>query len=197
MRAIRDADIAPPLCKFVLTTMATYADPDGGGIHPGLRTLAERTGLDHRTVRKHVRACVDAGYLVQTRRPRQNYATEYRLDLDALRGGANVPPDDDLREGAVALRGGAVASQRGRQCTPTCKDLDLPGAPAGGPADGALPKTIPPSFRRDVTVAVEGGKVEIRAPTAYMRDALRQNHRTEIAAAYAVEPAAIEFTQGE
>ena len=210
MRAIRDADIAPPLCSYVLMTMATYADPDGGGIHPGLRTLAERTGLDHRTVRKHVRACVNAGYLVQTRQPRQNYATEYRLDLGALRGGANVPPDD-LRGGAVALRGGAVASQRGRQCTPTCKDLDLPGAPPAAPAQGpAAGASNDPLDRLRASVhehewrgilgrlrVVEvGERVVVAFGTALECDFADVNHRDTIARAFAVEPGAVEFTNG-
>ena len=198
MRAIRDAEIEPPLRKLVLYTLAVYADRDGGGIHPGLRTVAERTGLDHRTVRRHVRACLDEGYLVQTRPPRQNYTAEYRLDLDALREGASVPPDE-LRGGAGAFRGGDDASQRGRQCAPTCNDLSPPGAPPASPAleqaDGAsLPESVPRSMRRDITVERDGGKVKVRAATEFIGGYLATNCRDDLAASFGVAPDAIEFT---
>lgn len=196
MRAIRHAEIEPPMRKYVLLMLATYANPDGTEIFPGLRNVAEATGLDLRTVRKHVRACQDAGYLVRTTPSRQHHKAGYRLDLDALREGASVPPDD-LREGAVALREGAVASERGRQCTPTYKDLNLPGAPpaspAGGQAGGALPKTVPGSLRQGVSVVAANGTVKLSVPTRFMRECLQENHLAEIADHYGVDPGAVQF----
>ena len=207
MRAIRDAEIAPPNRKLVLLMLATYANCEGAGIRPSLETVARLSGLDVRSVRRHVRACRDRGWLVQTEPSRQHRPAEYRISLAALRPDTSVRPGaapDRTPESAlgsdrtpVSARPDSGVPQTGHQSPGICTDLNRPGAPTASPANGqavgALPASVRGSWRHGVTVAAEGGKVEVSVPTEYARGFLALNHRHEIAAHYGVDPDAVEF----
>lgn len=44
-----------PVTRFVLLTLANYADKEGNDIYPSLRTLEGDTGLSERTIRRHIK----------------------------------------------------------------------------------------------------------------------------------------------
>ena len=122
-----------PLRKLVLAAFANHAHDDGAGSFPSVRLVSAETGLDRRTVQRHVRALQDSGHLVRLERARQHRPAVFRLDFDTLRGGtsaapdtgsgaAPVPPLAENRGGAGALRGGAGASQGRRWCRPNLQE---------------------------------------------------------------------------
>ena len=47
--------------RYVLLTLSMDADPAGGSCFPSTRRLAERTGLSHRHVEKHLREAESEG----------------------------------------------------------------------------------------------------------------------------------------
>ena len=111
MRAIRAADLRPPGRKLVAYTLATYAHRlSNDGIRPSLATLADQTGLEIRSVRRHVRALREAGILIPTATPKGKPA-EYRMALTpdtGVRGVALTPrtlvsatPDTGVRQSVL------------------------------------------------------------------------------------------------
>lgn len=139
MRAIREADM-PAMRKLVLFMLVTYAHREGGGgIHPALATVAEKTGLNVRTVRRHVSGCRNAGILVELRRSHGRTGSEYRMSLDALKA---LNPDSGVRvTGRVNPDSGAPNPdsddpQPGHPSPPTCSDLILPTAPTVSAGEG-------------------------------------------------------------
>jgi hypothetical protein len=58
----------PLPCIAVLATMATYANADGGSIHPSQARLAGDLGVGTRTIRQWIRRGVDTGWIVENQR---------------------------------------------------------------------------------------------------------------------------------
>ena len=139
MRAIREADIGPPVRKLVAFVLASYANVDGGGIRPGLKTVARLCGRDLRTVRRHVSVLQEQGVLVQTEPPRRHEPAVYKMDLETLLDQTPVPALDDqdrISVSALESLDRTPASHRpdtsghktGHHAPPTCIELKQPGA---------------------------------------------------------------------
>lgn len=67
--AIRESDL-PPSTRHVLLTMATYMDRDGMNCYPSQEELGRACGMTSRTVRRHVDAAIEAGWLLKIRQGR-------------------------------------------------------------------------------------------------------------------------------
>ena len=101
MRAIRAADLRPPGRKLVAYTLATYAHRlSNDGIRPSLATLADQTGLDVRSVRRHVRALREAGILTPTA-TLEGKPTVYRMALTPDTGVRGVSGEPRTQESAT------------------------------------------------------------------------------------------------
>lgn len=84
-----------PLTRYVLLTLANYADKEGGSIFPSVETLCRDTGLSRNTLREHIKVLIREGLVAETGRVSvarsANYATNgYRLKMDA------VPPSEPV-----------------------------------------------------------------------------------------------------
>jgi DNA-binding transcriptional ArsR family regulator len=97
-----------PHCKFVLIAMADHADHDGGNIYPGIETIAQKTGLSERTVRRHVKALINDGYLLpdgvskyRTRRYQLNVQTGQIVHSD--RTNCPLRPDTVTHNPSVSV----------------------------------------------------------------------------------------------
>lgn len=79
-KALRAAALPPPVRLFG-AWLATYADADGGSIHPGEQLLAEHTGLTVQTVRRYMRTLREVGYIARVEQGgrRRGRADAYRL----------------------------------------------------------------------------------------------------------------------
>ncbi len=209
MRAVIASERFAGVEKLVLAVLASYGDPDGSNIWPKVETVAAKCGIGPRSVQRHIRSLEASGALVRVGEARQHRPTEYRIEVETLgvspvsplngSGVSAVSPLNGAEVSSATSRGDNIDIQGRHQRHPTKKDQEStsapPASPGGGPAAGALPKTIPGSLRKDV-VAVAGGRVEVRAPTAFMRRMLQQNHVEEIAGHFAVTPEAVEFVNG-
>lgn len=67
-RTVRNAPGVTSTQLFVLLTIATYMNADGQQARPSQKTLGEVTGLSTRTVRAHLTASVDGGWLIRVKR---------------------------------------------------------------------------------------------------------------------------------
>lgn len=83
MQSVLDSKAETPGEKLVLLVIANYADDEGNNIYPSKQTLADRTGLDARTVQRICAKLIERGVLVvvheSLRRP-----TVYQLRVDML-----------------------------------------------------------------------------------------------------------------
>lgn len=52
-----------PITRYVMVTMANYADKEGNDIYPSLGTLVQDTGLEERTIRRHIKKLIDVKLL--------------------------------------------------------------------------------------------------------------------------------------
>lgn len=83
---------AKPAVKLVAVVLADHADADGV-CWPSYRRIAERTGLDDRTVRRHVRTLIELGVITKLRTGTMmrvgeksvNVSNAYRMNEDVLR----------------------------------------------------------------------------------------------------------------
>ena len=73
--------------RFVLLTLADYANDDGAGAYPSLATIASRCALSRRTVIRAIESLVDSGYLIRRRRKIEGRFTssEYKINPQKLR----------------------------------------------------------------------------------------------------------------
>lgn len=74
--------------KLVAAVLATYADPDGSRIRPGVERLTNVTGLSERSIKYALKKLRDMGLIQQVRRGGRTgdgraYATIYRLTIPA------------------------------------------------------------------------------------------------------------------
>lgn len=81
-----------PTTKLVALLMATYADPDGTRVSPGVKQLAWASGLAPDTVGKKLRALRRTGYLQRMRGHAPGRCDTYRLTKPAPAAGPSTPP---------------------------------------------------------------------------------------------------------
>ena len=122
LRATREARIVPPLRKLIVFMLATYADPDGTSICPSLKTIAKLTGLDVRSVRRHVRALEAEGVLVQNKPASRTRGAEFALMPDALKPDSGVRPCAPKPDSGP-LKPDSGDTETGLTSPPTCDDL--------------------------------------------------------------------------
>ncbi|MFZ6002630.1 MAG: helix-turn-helix domain-containing protein [Actinomycetota bacterium] len=90
----------------MLLTLGTFMDKDGANAYASQATLARGTGLADRTVREHLKAAVDSGWLERTQRGHRRgcvgLASVYRASLPArvrqleeTSTGTPTPVEDD------------------------------------------------------------------------------------------------------
>lgn len=92
-----------PAPKLVAVVLADHADVDGI-CWPSYRRIAQRTGLDERTVRRHIATLIDLGVVtkIRTGTIRKNgdkverITNAYRIDADALASMPSKLSTDDL-----------------------------------------------------------------------------------------------------
>jgi DNA-binding transcriptional ArsR family regulator len=72
--------------KLVLLALADRANEDDGTCWPGLRRVAEKVGLEQRTVRRHVEALEAAGMLRRESRVRADGSHTSNLIVLAMHG---------------------------------------------------------------------------------------------------------------
>lgn len=72
--------------RFVLLTLADYANDDGYSINPALATIARRCALSRRSVIRAINALVDSGYITRTHRWKDEEPTssEYTIVVSRL-----------------------------------------------------------------------------------------------------------------
>jgi len=67
-RALMRRSKLPLPCIAVLAALASYANADGGSIHPSQARLADDLGLTVRTVGRWIRFGLETGWILETRR---------------------------------------------------------------------------------------------------------------------------------
>jgi hypothetical protein len=114
-RAVMGSDLKPGP-RHVLHVLATRADGSGGQIppkfSPSLTLLAAATGMDRRTVERHLAVLASSGWITRTKptidKQRQGHRTRYRLHIVA-------PPRGTTPLGADEPRG-TTPPRVGAQC---------------------------------------------------------------------------------
>jgi Helix-turn-helix domain len=62
LQVLRRSELRGPL-RWVLAAIATFADPDGSNAFPSIERIAERAGMNEKTVRKYRSALLEQGEL--------------------------------------------------------------------------------------------------------------------------------------
>jgi hypothetical protein len=104
--------VMPKDDKFLAFTMATWADPDGTRVRPGLKWLMASTGDSERTVRRHLAALLGHWGLLELvsrggGRGGTGRTAEYRLTIpaDLLDRHVLLDPNGDLFSPATQVTG--------------------------------------------------------------------------------------------
>jgi Helix-turn-helix domain len=93
--------------KLIALVIASYANPDGTHVYPGVARLAVQTELDYRTVRRALGKLRNAGLLQVTKRGarKAGQSDEYRLTLAPdLLDNIAVPTPDEEKEAIQSVR---------------------------------------------------------------------------------------------
>lgn len=99
-RIIRRLEI-PGSVKYLALMLATYADPDGSRVHPGVERLALVMGVTDRTVKRSLSSLRDFGLLEKVRHGNRHagLADEYRLTIPVgLPELSMLDPDESSRQ---------------------------------------------------------------------------------------------------
>lgn len=67
----------PPHLKYVAIALADHARPDGSNARPSQQTLAEKTGLTDRSVRRALHELCERGVIAKVKKGRTGSATNY------------------------------------------------------------------------------------------------------------------------
>lgn len=135
----------PAHLRLTLLALADFADNDGGSIHVGQRHLAVRTGAGERTIRRNLKALVDAGYITETGRTRGG-VNKYQLALDRL------PSSDDIAAMKAEIRQSPPANMAG----PGVAEEEVDRTPTSGEAvTHVRPNRTPTSAYPSVEPSVE------------------------------------------
>lgn len=124
----------------VLTTLLTYADADGKNAHPGVETLANACNMVERTVRTHLKALCDMGYVVQVARGRggSKHRSVYDFVMPEAPAKAQVPATEVP---ANSRRSTGKSEQSTGKFTSQKPPLNSRNEPLSGPVSG--PKSDP------------------------------------------------------
>jgi hypothetical protein len=111
-----------PIEKFLVVTLANYANNEGESIYPSYKTVADKTGIDRSNVIKIIKRLVEDGLLIITGKTnsgvnrlainlkwdgvRRSKVDETSPDIDEG-SGATTPPEDE-GGGATPLEGVAL-----------------------------------------------------------------------------------------
>ena len=80
--------------KIVLAVLATFADRHGGRVYPSIATLADRTSLAARTVRRSLKVLREQNFIIPTGQTAAKVVM-YRINIDAIMGGDTVSGGGD------------------------------------------------------------------------------------------------------
>lgn len=101
----------PATQKLVLLALADHADDRGGNAYPSVSGLAQKCGVDARTIQRSLRTLEAAGLLAVERHATQHFPNTYRVVPGAaLRRGDNMPGRQSVASGVTSVqsRGGTV-----------------------------------------------------------------------------------------
>jgi len=85
--------------RFILLTLANYANDNGVGVYPSYATIAKRCAITRRTAIRAVESLVEQGYLIRRRRTKDGRFTssEYKINTSKLLDDSDTTsPQDDL-----------------------------------------------------------------------------------------------------
>jgi hypothetical protein len=138
VNVVRRAELGSTV-KLVALMIATYADPDGTHVFPGVPRLAVQCDIDYRTARRAMAALREKGFLQVTRRGarRSGKSDEYRLILAAdllERCDVATPAAERLKIERVSER------ERTRGAKGRSIGHHRPIEPVENPGSGAIPK---------------------------------------------------------
>lgn len=122
--------------KGIAFLIASYADPDGTRIFPGLATIAVAAEVDYKTAKRALAELVAAGLLAKVagRSGRRGRSDEYRLVFDHDRLDAStVMRPDEFEKAVEVIRAGQRRSGRNPG---TGVGVDRPDAVGDGPSGG-------------------------------------------------------------
>lgn len=107
----------PERLKFLLVACCDHANDDGFGVSVGQEVLAFKVGTSSRSVRDHMKALIEGGFLERLEERHPLYGThQHRVIVDAL------PSTEEIREIKVRVTGGRPEllrrSGRSRQTGP-------------------------------------------------------------------------------
>lgn len=134
-RALMRRSKLPLPCIAVLAALASYANADGGSIHPSQARLADDLGVTVRTVGKWIRHGLDTGWIAETRRG-FGYGEISRPSLYLLK----IP---DAIGGNQKQASGSATDQHKKECSDsTGEPLQTPKASSGSVWDLAEKATV-------------------------------------------------------
>lgn len=128
MAKVWDAQMDTTL-KFILLSLADYADDNGQNVYPSIATIQRKTGYGERTVQRAFRELEEAGILVRV--GQTSFGTyNYRISVGSLedyKGGATVTPggatqtppfEETPPGGATVTPGGAIDDKKDGEGVP-------------------------------------------------------------------------------
>lgn len=169
MTAVWDSGSYSGGALILLLAMADVANDDGSSVFPSLSTLAQKTRMNERSVRRLLRELEKDGAIERVREATNSRPTEYRI------GGAFCPPTTTSRGDSLSARGDNLDSQGGLSVrlggTP-----ESPNSPVKHQLTVSEPGgETPPVHTPDVD---EGKKKKAKPPTAdqlaFIRSLCRQ-----------------------
>ena len=113
LQAMIQSDL-PSVTRLVLHTLAMHMDRYGADCFPGLTRLARESGLDRKTVRRHLAAAEDSGWIVREQNRRSSGAwgtTRYVPVIPGEVGAERTHVEEQV--GAEGTQVGAEGTQGG------------------------------------------------------------------------------------
>ena len=98
--------------KLLLAVLATFADRHGGSVYPSIATLADRSSLTARTVRRNLKVLRGRNLIMPIGQTAANVVM-YRINIDAVMGGDTMSGGGDTMSG-----GGDTVSGGGDTVSP-------------------------------------------------------------------------------
>jgi DNA-binding transcriptional ArsR family regulator len=158
-----------PTVKLVALTIASYADPDGTKVFPGIARLTVQCGVDYRSVQRALARLREARLIEMTRRGarRNGKSDEYRLILGAdLLEKIHVPTPAAEKLAIERVRTGQLAKQEQSRIRRQQDRLEA--------ADNPVPQTTgessEPGFRRQGSALSDDTRVVPPSIDPYRED---------------------------
>lgn len=77
--------------RFVLLSLADYANDEGHHVYPSVATIVRKTGLSESTVHRSLTYLEEQGYLLLVRQGGGRQTNEWRINPDKVRGVSETP----------------------------------------------------------------------------------------------------------